>query len=179
MGLPKLPKRTRGGYINLSSQLHSMPEVWSMPPKAFVVWVYGLCWASQMRSETGWTIPHEVAKTFSTTKDREALIRHGFWNDCGLYYELPRATRRGVPLWKPGASGLVRRAIPRRIRDEVFNRDGNQCLRCGSSAHLTLDHIKHWSRGGGDNADNLRTLCRSCNSQRRDKTDEEWLGRAI
>lgn len=179
MAWPKLPKRTRNGYVELSTVLYSMPEVWSLRPRAFGAWVYGLCWASQMRRETNWTIPHQVAITFTTKRDREALLKAGFWVDCGLYYEMPRHNAKGVPLWRPGASGLRRVAIPRRVRESVYDRDGRACLRCGATENLTLDHIVHWSRGGSDRESNLRTLCVSCNSQRHAKTDEEWLGRAL
>jgi 5-methylcytosine-specific restriction endonuclease McrA len=177
--LPPLKSSSRPGYIYISTDVHMMPEVWSMPSAAFVKWIYGLCWASQFRHETEWTIPHDVADTFTTRKERQALLDAGFWIDRGLWYELPRKNRRQCDLWKPGASGLRRVPIPRRIRELVYERDGRRCLACGSIDFLTLDHIKHWSRGGSDSPSNLRTLCRSCNSKRRTKTDEEWLGRAL
>lgn len=176
MGLPTLPGSTRRGYINISTSIHAMPEVWAMPPRAFVAWVYGLCWASQMRRETNWTIPHDVARTFTTKKDREALLAAEFWIDRGLHYELPRKNVRGVDLWRPGASGLRRASIPERVRRRVYERDGHACAACGATQNLSLDHIVHWSKGGSDSEHNLRTLCLPCNSSRRDRTDEEWRG---
>lgn len=56
--------------------------------------------------------------------------------------------------------------VTQRRRVRVLVRDGNQCLACGATEDLTLDHIKHKSKGGGDEDSNLRTLCRSCNSRR-------------
>lgn len=69
---------------------------------------------------------------------------------------------------------LRRQSIPKRIRKAVYERDGHKCLACGSTERLSLDHVQHWSMGGKDTVDNLRTLCQPCNSSRRDKTDEEW-----
>ncbi len=58
------------------------------------------------------------------------------------------------------------RHIPARLRDAVFNRDNGQCtytsslgIRCDSTAHLQIDHITPFSRGGRHTFDNLRILC--------------------
>lgn len=53
-------------------------------------------------------------------------------------------------------------------RARILARDGHKCGKCGTTADLTLDHIKHWSRGGSNADANLRVLCRSCNSRRSD-----------
>lgn len=63
----------------------------------------------------------------------------------------------------------------------VVIRDGSQCVYCGSSHKLTLDHIKPRIAGGSHEAENLVTACQSCNSKRRDmdiadfvRTFEGW-----
>lgn len=56
--------------------------------------------------------------------------------------------------------------IPIPLRRTVFDRDGGQCLRCGSPDDLTIDHIFPQSIGGTHAIANLRTLCRPCNSGR-------------
>lgn len=48
-------------------------------------------------------------------------------------------------------------------RQKIFERDGFKCKKCGSTADLTLDHIKPKSDGGTDSMDNLQTLCGTCN----------------
>jgi superfamily II DNA or RNA helicase len=55
---------------------------------------------------------------------------------------------------------------------EVFRRDGNRCLCCGSSAPRTLqvDHIVARYHGGTNEPNNLQTLCSTCN---RDKSIRE------
>ncbi len=35
-----------------------------------------------------------------------------------------------------------------------------------STGDLSLDHIYPWSLGGPDTVENLRVLCRSCNSRK-------------
>ena len=40
------------------------------------------------------------------------------------------------------------------------------CLWCGATRDLTVDHIVPLSQGGSNESDNLRVLCRKCNSRR-------------
>ncbi len=60
--------------------------------------------------------------------------------------------------------------VPRTVRREVFDRDGEQCTftdergnRCPSRTHLELDHAIPRARGGRDEASNLRVVCRAHN----------------
>jgi len=50
------------------------------------------------------------------------------------------------------------------VKELVFKRDDYKCALCGSKENLTCDHIKPVYYFGKSNTDNLRTLCRSCNS---------------
>ncbi|MBD3004693.1 HNH endonuclease [Streptomyces sp. 5-10] len=59
-----------------------------------------------------------------------------------------------------------RRPISQRKRARILERDGHACLACESADDLTLDHVVHWSKGGSNADDNLRVLCRPCNSSR-------------
>jgi hypothetical protein len=71
---------------------------------------------------------------------------------------------------KIGESIIVKRTtIPEALRNEVFERDNNRCVQCGSSEVLTLDHIIPFSKGGKTEKANLQTLCRKCNIEKRDK----------
>lgn len=69
-----------------------------------------------------------------------------------------------------------RQPIPRKLRHEIFKRDGYRCRECGASkdeTSLEIDHILPVAKGGTNDIDNLQTLCRECN---RMKHTDEWVG---
>jgi hypothetical protein len=68
--------------------------------------------------------------------------------------------------WRKWQDGDYRPNIKRRIREAVFERDGHQCVACGSRESLSLDHIIRYRDDGPDTIDNLRVLCMPCNVRR-------------
>lgn len=54
----------------------------------------------------------------------------------------------------------------KKIRDAVFAKYGKQCLCCGSTKKITIDHVVPVYHGGENNLDNLQPLCKSCNSRK-------------
>jgi hypothetical protein len=86
----------------------------------------------------------------------------------------------------PRAPG-VRAAIPRAVRREVFNRDGETCTfvnaegqRCPSGAFLELDHVESRALGGADAAANLRVRCRAHNRLHAEEVfGKEQVARAV
>ncbi len=58
-------------------------------------------------------------------------------------------------------------------RQNIFKRDGYQCIYCSKRDHLTLDHILPRSRGGRDSWHNLVAACQRCNTLKGDRTPEE------
>lgn len=54
----------------------------------------------------------------------------------------------------------------------LIERDGYQCSECGDTEDLTIDHIIPISKGGSDDLDNLRLLCRGHNSSKGDRMPE-------
>ncbi len=48
-------------------------------------------------------------------------------------------------------------------RTRIFRRDNEECVYCGSTKQLTLDHVIPRSRGGSNSWDNLVTCCHNCN----------------
>lgn len=59
-----------------------------------------------------------------------------------------------------------RRPISPRKALAVFARDHYACQHCGTQEQLTVDHITPVARGGGNDVENLRTLCGPCNSSK-------------
>lgn len=95
--------------------------------------------------------------------------------DGSRYIQIANFTKHQVPHHKevaseipapPGAPQVTRHPydVSEQDRQAVFKRDGMRCLKCGSSGPLSLDHIVPLGSGGGNEASNLQTLCKSCNS---------------
>ncbi len=64
------------------------------------------------------------------------------------------------------SSEKPRQALSKRVRFEVFKRDGFKCQYCGAhppNVVLECDHIIPVSEGGSDDMDNLVAACFSCN----------------
>lgn len=108
----------------------------------------------------------------------------------------------GVPLYGDGQ--IKRYAIRAAVRRAIALREGAipgrttpaECAYCGASGEihwpplysgkpgswvslvdLHFDHIEPYSKGGSNiNPDNFALACKSCNSSKRDRTIEEWLG---
>jgi hypothetical protein len=110
-------------------------------------------------------IPLDVAREMGDGRTISALCSSGFWLPLGDGYGMSVG---GHPLEADWALARddERAPIPPEVRQLVYARDSYRCLHCSSSRHLSLDHIIPWSLGGPDTADNLQTLCRSCNSRK-------------
>jgi len=58
-------------------------------------------------------------------------------------------------------------------RANIYKRDGFHCVYCGSSRHLTVDHVIPKSQGGEDVWENLVTACQRCNIKKGNRTPEQ------
>lgn len=59
-----------------------------------------------------------------------------------------------------------RKAISKKVRFDIFKRDGFKCMYCGAhppSVLLHVDHIRPVADGGGNEDTNLVTACEPCN----------------
>ena len=76
----------------------------------------------------------------------------------------------GIDKYRPYLSVPIpdyrRHAVPVRIRQQVLERDDFICQHCGTGQRLTIDHVKPVVLGGGNGAENLQALCKSCNSRK-------------
>ena len=52
----------------------------------------------------------------------------------------------------------------RELHRQVLQRDGWRCQVCGSMQHLQVHHLKFRSHSGGDEEQNLITLCDGCHA---------------
>ena len=105
--------------------------------------------------------PFRTAKRYLRLLAEVGLIEHR----GGDEYFVPAAVD-----WPVVRTG-TRDPIPPRVRKLVHERDGWRCVRCGSPDNLTVDHIIPWSQNGPDKADNLQTLCVSCNTAKGARPD--------
>lgn len=61
----------------------------------------------------------------------------------------------------------MRKALSKRLRFAILNRDGFRCQYCGAAAPnvpLVVDHVNPVALGGGNHPENLRAACFVCNS---------------
>jgi 5-methylcytosine-specific restriction endonuclease McrA len=63
--------------------------------------------------------------------------------------------------------------VPPVNRREVFRRDNHTCQYCGSTRHLTIDHVLPRSKGGAHTWDNVVSACAKCNARKGDRTPIE------
>lgn len=67
------------------------------------------------------------------------------------------------------------RTISGKTRLDVFERDDYRCQMCGRSVEdgikLHIDHIVPFSKGGGNEMENLQVLCHECNLAKHDRMD--------
>ncbi|MGA3319045.1 MAG: HNH endonuclease [Candidatus Korobacteraceae bacterium] len=52
-----------------------------------------------------------------------------------------------------------------KLQRQVLERDGWRCQVCGSMQNLQVHHLKFRSRSGGDEEQNLITLCAECHAR--------------
>lgn len=67
---------------------------------------------------------------------------------------------------QPRGLGMQRKTTGKRLRFEVFKRDGFACRYCGAQppdVTLVVDHIVPVAAGGQTTIDNLNTACETCN----------------
>jgi 5-methylcytosine-specific restriction endonuclease McrA len=53
----------------------------------------------------------------------------------------------------------------RELHRQVLERDGWRCQNCGSKHNLQVHHLKFRSQSGGDEEQNLITVCADCHAR--------------
>lgn len=126
------------------------------------LWALAARWS--LNTDTPGFVPTEVARQLGTAKLVGRLWESGLW----LLSERGFRMSYGDGIYRRWALARddERPDIPAALRQAIYARDGHRCLGCGSVEGLTLDHIVPWSWGGPDTEENLRVLCRPCNSSK-------------
>ncbi len=63
-------------------------------------------------------------------------------------------------------SKVERARVSNKVRFAIYARDNYQCVKCGDTEDLEIDHIYPISKGGKSDLNNLQTLCHHCNYQK-------------
>lgn len=144
--------------IQVDDSFHTHPKVIAAGNAAIGLYLRLACWVSQYKVLDR-VVPHDLLRFYGTDVQVRCLVAAGLLTEDSDGFVLNNCLYSKV---RPEA----RTYIPRAVRAAVFNRDGHRCVACAAVDDLTLDHIYPWSLGGPDSEDNLRVLCRSCNSSK-------------
>ena len=63
--------------------------------------------------------------------------------------------------------------VPPVARREILRRDNHTCQYCGSTKHLTIDHVIPRSKGGLNTWENVVIACETCNQKKGNRTPME------
>lgn len=151
--------------VLLSDGFHSDPRVAIAGDRAIGTWIRMLSWLSQWPDEVG--IPRTAQRMFGGTPRVVEALRQ-----AQLLLVLPDVLQplADGDLWRVNRT-VCRPKIPDALRALVMERDEYRCQFCSAVDKLSLDHITPWSLGGPDTEENLRVLCRSCNSSRGNRVE--------
>lgn len=163
-------------WFQVDDHFTSHPVAAFAGDEALGYWMRLGCWLAQW-PEQGDFIPNAVAERLDGPRRRcmrkvRRLVEAGLLVPCDDGYRMhPTLDLCGSGLtdraWDVEHGSQERRAhITRAVRMQVYDRDGRACVECSSTDDLSLDHIWPWSKGGSDELENLRTLCRPCNSRK-------------
>lgn len=155
----------RGRIIWVHRRLPDGPQVMRAGMGALGLWTLAASWS--LTTDTPGYIPTEIALSFGRQKQINALWDCGLWvvTEHGFVMHRGEFVTANDAHWALGRDD-ERAEIPPELRQRVHDRDGWHCSKCGAVDDLTLDHIVAWSLGGPDTFENLRTLCRPCNSSK-------------
>lgn len=145
-------------WFKVDDGLHSSRKFLSIPRRnrfaAIGLWVVAGSWA--VGQKTNGEIPaYVVAELGGTGEQTEALVKADLWVAVEGGWRFCE--------WRKRQDGDYRPNIRKSVRAAVMARDNHQCVECGSTTNLSLDHIVRYRDDGPDTVENLRVLCMPCN----------------
>lgn len=157
-------------WFKVDDSFHSHPKVMAASPAALGLWVVAGSWSGMNLTEGH--VPSHVLPRLMPKAERLAreLVAIGLWDRVEDGWLILRWVQtapgaRPTEVWRAERDDR-RQRIAQWLRDRVLERDEHRCVLCAATDDLTLDHIYPWSKGGPDTEENLRVLCRSCNSSK-------------
>lgn len=162
------------------------PKIQRLPPDIFKSWVNILCLAKRhggllpSYSDIAFSLRITDGETIRLIEDLKGFglldkTKKGFepHNWRGRQYasdnSMERVNRYRA---KRRASGLPILADYSRFRPALIERDGEECIYCGATKNLVVDHLVPIAHGGTDDTDNLGLACKQCNSGKAGRTPE-------
>ena len=126
--------------------------------------------------KTGYS-ERQVKRIVSSLDAAGLIVREQPGREATMIYRIEIANAERVDTSRPPSVTL--RDIWDKLRGSmapmVYAKHGYFCGTCGATSDLTIDHVVPISRGGSNHMDNLRPLCRPCNSRKHNKTAEECI----
>jgi 5-methylcytosine-specific restriction endonuclease McrA len=103
-------------------------------------------------------------------KEKAELLEHGERRLHAESVTLPHPVVIRLVTYVRVPRDRAKRRITRRA---VFARDAWKCQYCGTTSHLTVDHLIPRSRGGPSDWENIVTSCAPCNRRKGNRTPVE------
>lgn len=110
-----------------------------------------------------WGITRTNEEVGLVMREMDQDLLWGRWEKVAALPFTGRIYKR-APQSRPGMS--------QSIKDQVLC--VGECVACGATRRLEVDHVVPYSRGGPHGIENLQVLCRPCNRAKGAQTMEEW-----
>lgn len=147
-------------WFKVDDSFYDHPKAEDLSDSAVALWARAGSYCA--RHLTDGFVSHRKAARMCDNPESaiSELVAAGLWEKDADGYRFHDWRERHLAGTRP------RTSISSFVKAAVFDRDGRQCVICGASEDLTLDHIYPWFLGGPSTVENLRVLCRSCNSSK-------------
>lgn len=165
------------GMVKLNAYAFESIEMMSVPALAQMAYIHSLCWCRKHGTYTFHLAAVAPAMSLSSTsRHARRLVDVGLWTPRDVAHVFDLAPNDMFIPWPTRKDSVVDAEHRRRRahtsyhrRAELLERDGHRCQECAATNDLTIDHIMPITKGGTDELDNLRILCRPCNSRKKDR----------